>query len=84
MRPVTVSIVVVLGQVALNVFGLVLALSGRGVGFSSDVPSILLFDTAYRSGEFGRGAAIAIILCVLIAALVVPYLIRMLRKEGAR
>ncbi|MEV6304636.1 sugar ABC transporter permease [Actinoplanes sp. NPDC051861] len=84
MRPVTVSIVVVLGQVALNVFGLVLALSGRGVGFSSDVPAILLFDTAYRSGLVGRGAAIATILFLLVAVLVVPYLARMLRQETAR
>jgi glucose/mannose transport system permease protein len=34
-----------------------------------------MWQTAFRDGEFGRGAAVAIVMLVIIAVVVVPYLV---------
>jgi hypothetical protein len=42
-----------------------------------------MFDTVFRGNFFARGAAIAIIMLILVSILVVPYIIHSVR-QGAR
>ncbi len=84
LQPVTLSAVIILGHISLKIFDLISSMTGPGPGFSSDVPAYYLFDTVFRGNNFARGAAIAILLLVMVSVLVVPYLIYSARTEVER
>lgn len=79
--PITLGAAIILGQIALNIFALVVAMTGPGQGFSTDVPALFMFDTTFRGGNFSQGAAIASIMLLLVMGLVVPYLVHIFRAE---
>jgi glucose/mannose transport system permease protein len=84
LQPITLSAVIILGHISLKIFDLVVAMTGPGPGFSSDVPAYFMFDTTFRGNHFAQGAAIAEILLVLVALLTVPYLVFSTRTEIER
>jgi glucose/mannose transport system permease protein len=84
LQPITLSAVIILGHISLKIFDLVVAMTGTGPGFSSDVPAYFMFDTTFRGNHFAQGAAIAEILLVLVALLTVPYLVFSTRAEIER
>ena len=84
LQPVTLSAVIILGHISLKIYDLVVAMTGPGPGFSSDVPAFFMFDTTFRGNHFAQGAAIAEILLLLVAVLTVPYLVYSTRTEVER
>ncbi|MGH9167030.1 MAG: carbohydrate ABC transporter permease [Acidimicrobiia bacterium] len=80
--PLTATIVIVLGHISLKTFDLVVAMTGPGSGFVTDVPGVYMFQTTFRGNNFSRGAAIAVVMLVLVSALIVPYLAT--QRRGAR
>jgi len=85
LRPVTVGAVVILGHISLKIFDLVMAISPEGgMGYSVEVPAMHMWFVTFRGLRFGRGAAIAVILFVLVSLLVIPYLRYSLRREAER
>ncbi|HAZ30196.1 TPA: sugar ABC transporter permease [Candidatus Acetothermia bacterium] len=83
LRPVTLSAVVILGHISLKLFDLVMAISAEGgKGFSVDVPAMNMWFTTFRAMRFGQGAAIAMVILLLVSVLAVPYLIYSMRKEA--
>lgn len=81
LRPITLSAVIILGHISLKIFDLVVSMTGSGTGFSTDVPAYFMYDTTFRGNRFSEGSAIAMILLVLVAILVVPYLINSHKSE---
>ncbi len=79
--PFTLSAIIILGHISLKIYDLTVAMSKEGPGFATDTPANFMWQTSFRDGLFGRGAAVAIIMLVLIAAVIVPYLIWNRRKE---
>lgn len=84
LRPVVVSIVVLLAYVALKIFDLVFVMTRGGPGVSTDFPSIFLFDSAFGGNLWARGAAVAVVMLVVSAIVVLPYLRSQLRAEGGQ
>ena len=82
LQPITLGAVIILGHISLKIFDLVVSMTGPGPGFSSDVPAFYMFDTTFRGNNFAQGAGIAVILLVMVAALIVPYLIFSTRTEA--
>ncbi len=76
LRPMLVTILVILGHVSLKSFDLVVAMSGRGPGFATDVPGIYVFEQTFRSLSFNTGAAASIVMLLLVGIIIVPYLYR--------
>ena len=81
LQPITLSAVIILGHISLKIFDLISSMTGPGAGFSTDVPAYYLFDTVFRGNHFARGAAIAIILLLMVSVLVIPYLVYSTRRE---
>ena len=81
LRPITVSAIVLLGYVSLKMFDLVFVLTRGGPALSSDLPSIFMFDTTFRSQLFAQGAAVATIMFIVSAVLVGPYIWAQLRQR---
>lgn len=84
LKPITLSAVIILGHISLKIFDLIVSMTGPGTGFITDVPALFMFDTTFRGNRFAQGSAIAMVLLVLVALLVVPYLISSYREEVER
>jgi len=84
LNPITLGAMIILGHISLKIFDLVVAMTGPGPGFSSDVPAFFMFETTFRGNNFAQGAGIALILLVMVAVLIVPYLVYSLRTETQR
>jgi len=82
LRPITLSAVIILGHISLKIYDLVVAMTGPGIGFSTDVPAYFMWDTTFRGNNFARGSAIAVVLLFMVAVLVVPYLVWSTRSEA--
>jgi glucose/mannose transport system permease protein len=80
LQPITLSAIIILGHISLKIFDLVYAMGG-GDNLQIDMPGLNMFFTTFRSNQFGQGAAIAIIMLILVAVVIVPYLISQLRTE---
>ena len=77
--PSTITCFVLLLHVALKIFDLVVAMSGSGPGFVTDVPGIYIYN--YLTSRYDKASAMALILLGLTLLVVVPYLIRGYRRE---
>jgi glucose/mannose transport system permease protein len=81
LRPLTLSAMIILAHVSLKVFALIFALAGPDNARTSHL-SLLMFLKSFRANAFGKGAAIAIVLFVLVSLLVVPYLVSSYRQQA--
>jgi len=82
LRPITLGAIIVLGHIALKIYDLIVAMTGPGIGFSTDVPAYFMWDTTFQANRFAQGASIATILLVMVGVLIVPYLAYSLRREA--
>jgi len=82
LRPVLVSVIVILGYISLKIFDLVFVMTRGGPGTATDFPSIYLFVSAFQSQLWGLAAAIAIVMLVVSAVVVIPYMWSQLRSEA--
>ncbi|MBN2470066.1 MAG: sugar ABC transporter permease [Anaerolineae bacterium] len=80
LRPITLSAMIVLGHISLKIFDLIFAMAGADNAVT-DVPGILMYLTSFRANQFAKGAAIAVVMLVMVAAVIVPYLWTTLRSE---
>jgi glucose/mannose transport system permease protein len=82
LAPITLSAMIILGHISLKIFDLVFAMAGPD-NARTDVPALLMYVTTFRGNQFAKGAAIGVILLLLVAVIIVPYL-RSQLKEGTR
>ncbi len=80
LKPITIGAVIILGHISLKIFDLIMAMTGPGVGFSTDVPAYFMYDTTFRGNKFAQGASIAIVMLIMVGVLVIPYLIYNARR----
>jgi glucose/mannose transport system permease protein len=82
MRRVVFSIVMVLSHMAVKSFDLIMALTGGGPGYATDVPATFMYAMSYTRGQIGLGAASSTLMLMTVAAIVVPYLYSELRSHS--
>ncbi|MBS4174449.1 sugar ABC transporter permease [Bacillus sp. FJAT-49736] len=83
LRPITVSVVVIMAHISLKIFDLIYSMTGPGANFVTDVPGVYMFETTFRGNYYANGAAIAIIMLITVAIFIVPYLILSRRGESS-
>jgi len=81
LRPVVFSTVMVLSHLSIKGFDLVMALTGGGPGYATDVPATFMYVMSFTRGQIGLGAASATMMLASVAAIVVPYLYSELRAK---
>ncbi len=74
---------ILLFSLAVKSFDLVVALTGGGPGFSSDLPARFVMEHILTRQELGLGAAGAFVMLCTIAAVVAPYLYLQNRRGAA-
>ena len=65
---------------AIKGFDLVMALTGGGPGFSSDLPAIFMYTFAFNRNQIGLGAASAMVMLMTVVAIIVPMMYSETRK----
>jgi glucose/mannose transport system permease protein len=83
LQPITLSAMIILGHISLKIFDLIYVMAG-GDNLRVDVPGIHMYLTAFRGNNFALGAAIAVIMLLLVACVIVPYLVNAFRTEVRR
>ena len=77
LTPVTLTSIVILGNIAVRLFDLTSAMTSSGPAFADDTPAFFMLQTTFQSNHFAEGAAIAMVMLVLSGCLIVPYLLGM-------
>jgi len=72
LRPVFFSCLIILAHIAIKSFDLVMALTGGGPGFSSDLPATFMYTFAFNRNQIGLGAASAMMMLATVVAVIVP------------
>ena len=81
LRPITVSVAVILGHTSLKIFDLIFAMAGVGPGFATDVPGIFVFEQTFKATRYNLGAAASFVMLLLVSVVIVPYLARSLKED---
>ena len=81
MRPIFLSSFVVLGHLAIKSFDLVIALTGGGPGFATELPATFMYKQTFTRNNIAVGSASAVMMLVTVAAIMVPYLYSELRAQ---
>lgn len=81
LKPITLSAMIVLGHISLKIFDLVYTMTGKGPAFATDMPAIYMFETTFRGNHYAKGSVISIVMLLMVAIVIVPYLFSTFRKE---
>lgn len=74
LKPITLSAVIVLAHISLKMFDLIYAMAGAD-NANTGHPSVNMYLTTFRANNFAAGAAMAVILFLLAALFIIPYVI---------
>ena len=81
-RPIFFSSIIILTHIAIKSFDLVIALTGGGPGYATDLPATFMYSFAFQRSELGVAAASAVMMLATIMAIIVPYLYSELRGKA--
>ena len=82
MAPIFLSAFIVLAHLAIKSFDLVIALTGGGPGYATDLPATFMYTMAFSRGNIGQAASSAMVMMAVVFAIVVPYLYSELRAKN--
>ncbi len=82
MAPIFLSAFIVLMHLAIKSFDLVIALTGGGPGYATDLPATYMYALAFSRGDIGQAASSAMVMMAVVFAVVVPYLYSELRTRN--
>lgn len=80
MKPVILSVFILMFQISLKVFDLIYTMTGSGPNYVTDMPAINMYETTFRGMFYAQGAVIAVCMLLIVAAFVIPYQL-LSRKE---
>ncbi|WP_435661322.1 carbohydrate ABC transporter permease [Leisingera caerulea] len=81
MAPIFLSAFIVLAHLAIKSFDLVIALTGGGPGYATDLPATYMYTMAFSRGDIGQAASSAMVMMGVVFAIIVPYLYSELRAK---
>lgn len=81
-RPVFFSSIIVLSHLAIKSFDLIMALTGGGPGYATDMPATFMYSFAFQRSELGMAAASSVMMLVTVTAIIIPYLYSELRRSA--
>lgn len=82
LKPITLSAMIILGHISLKIFDLVYAMTGSGPNNVTDFPAIYMYNMTFERSRYARGSGIAVIMLLMVAVVIIPYLLSTFRKEA--
>ena len=81
LRPAFLSAFVVLAHLAIKAYDLVIALTNGGPGRATELPATFMYSYTFTRNQMAVGASSAVIMLMMIASIIVPYLYSELREK---
>lgn len=81
LRPAFLSAFVVLAHLAIKAYDLVIALTNGGPGRATELPATFMYSYTFTRNQMGIGASSAVIMLIMIASIIIPYLYSELRAR---
>ena len=79
LSPVALAAIIIIGHMSLKTFDLIMSIS-KPANYQTKVPAIDMY--VFKSSfNYADSAAVGVILLVIVAVLIVPYLVRTARTE---
>lgn len=82
LRGSTITNIVIMFGVAVQVFDLVVSMTGAGAAFITDMPSLFIYS--FFANTYNLSAAAGFVLLVITLAVMIPYLVKSYRKAGGK
>jgi glucose/mannose transport system permease protein len=82
MRPAFFTVLIIMIALALRTFDLMVAMTGGGPGFATDLPTNFMFQFAFGRQRLGLAAASAIMIFISVLAIMIPFIYAELRRES--
>lgn len=82
LSPVALSAIIIIGHMSLKVFDLIMAIAGQ-TNYTTQVPATQMW-VEFTRGDYAKSSAIGMVLLVIVAVLIVPYLVATYRQERRR
>ncbi len=82
LSPTFLTVLIILGHISMKVFDLIYGIASKS--YVTKVLAIYLWQVIFDFQNFAKGAAIAIVMLVLVAIVVVPYLHYVNKSEDTR
>ena len=83
LRPAFLSAFVVLAHLAIKAYDLVIALTNGGPGRATELPATFMYSYTFTRNQMAVGASSAVIMLMMIASIIVPYLYSELKEKRA-
>lgn len=83
LKPITISAVIILSHISLKMFDLIFSMTGPD-NAETGHPALNMYLTTFRANEFAKGASIAIVLFLLAATFIIPYLFTQYKQRRTR
>lgn len=80
LKPITISAVIILSHISLKMFDLIFAMTGPD-NAATGHPALDMYLTTFRANDFAKGAAIALVLFLVAATFIIPYLVTSYRQR---
>ena len=72
LTPTILTILIILGHISMKAFDLIIGINGKS--YITQVVAVYMWESTFDSRDYAKGTAIAIVLLIMIAIVVVPYL----------
>jgi glucose/mannose transport system permease protein len=82
LKPITFGVIVMMLHISLKIFDLIYTMTGPGSNFVTDMPAVNMFEETFKGNFYAQGAAIAIVMLLIVAIFIVPYLIKSRKGEA--
>jgi glucose/mannose transport system permease protein len=84
LRPAFFTAIIVQTAVALRCFDLMVAMTGGGPGFASDLPTNFFYQFAFGRNRLAFAAASGLMIFVMVVSVMLPFIVSELRNERQR
>jgi glucose/mannose transport system permease protein len=82
LRPAFLTVFIIMVALAIRTFDLMVAMTGGGPGFATDLPTNFMYQFAFGRQRLGLAAASAIMIFISVMALMIPFIYFELRREA--
>lgn len=82
LSPTFLTVLIILGHISMKVFDLIIGISGKT--YITDVLAVYMWQVTFDFTNYAKGAAIAMVILLMVAIVVIPYLRYVNKNEEYR
>lgn len=82
LTPTLFTVLIILGHVSMKIFDLVIGINGKS--YVTQVVAVYMWEATFDQRNYAKGTAIAMVLLLMIALIIVPYLRWVVKQEEGR